>query len=148
MLSSPPGMCQLPSLLLHGTWHSLPCNGWPRNGRELCPLQLHHRCAPIPAVHSEPCGPWLCRELGTWRAAATHIVSLLKSRVQMLSPYPAEGWRGLFCFTPECECLVVPHPPSSGRLGAGAPQAWPGAPGGKGTLLGCQQGGMGSYSRL
>lgn len=57
-----------------------------------------------PAVHSEPCGPWLCREPGTWHADTTHILSLLKSRVQMPSPYPAEGWRGLFCLTPEWEC--------------------------------------------
>lgn len=81
-----------------------------------------------PAVHSEPCGPWLCRKLGAWHAATTQILSLLKSRVQMPSPYPVEGWRGLFYLTPEWECLVVPHLPSSGRLGARAPQAWPGAP--------------------
>lgn len=97
-----------------------------------------------PAVHSEPCGPWLCRKPGTWDAVATHILSPLKSRVQMSSPYPAEGWRGLFCLTPEWQCLVVPHLPSSGRLGAGAPQASPGAPGERGTLPGCQQGSVGS----
>lgn len=56
----------------------------------------------------------------------------------MPSPYLAEGWRGLFCLTPEWECLVVPHLPSSGRLGAGAPQASPGAPGESGTLPGCR----------
>lgn len=100
-----------------------------------------------PAVHSEP-GPLLCIKPGTWHAVATHILCLLKSRVQMPSPYLAEGWRGLFCLTPEWERLVEPHLPSSGRLGAGAPQAWPGAPGERGTLSGYQRGGVGSCSRL
>lgn len=79
-----------------------------------------------------------CAESRVHGMQLPHTFSLLKSRVQMPSPYLAEGWRGLFCLTPEWECLVVPHLPSSGRLGAEAPQASPEAPGERGTLPGCR----------
>lgn len=59
-------------------------------------LQLPHFLSP--AVHSEPCGPWLCRKLGKWHAAATHILS---SEIQ--------GSDALSISSRRVERLVLPH---------------------------------------